>query len=181
MESLLHKFYAASISIGTDGSMMVASTKDRVLLWGIIFCVSAAICLITWLVWRRHHVGKLSLVVLVLTLTIPILIIPSVHKEYIHVTRSALTVESGEWFMPSKTVFQMTDIISIREIDNKEIIPGNLIGDPNVSWHLTRQNGNSQIIKLNEFFNAHRMVVAYYYIDRGFLLERLEDNIQPVM
>jgi hypothetical protein len=75
----------------------------------------------------------------------------------------------------------MTNVKNIRERDNTGLVPGNLIGDPNVSWHLTRLDGNSEILELNEFFNAHRMVVAYYYIDRGFWLERLEDKLQPSM
>jgi hypothetical protein len=70
----------------------------------------------------------------------------------------------------------MSDIRNIREVDNEGLLPGNLIGDPNVSWHITRNNGMTDIMMLNEFFNAHRMVVAYYYIDRGFWLERLEDQ-----
>jgi hypothetical protein len=164
-----------------DGSMLVASTKERALLWGTIFCLTASVCLITWLVCKNRHLGRLAIAVFVLTLFIPVLVIPSVRKEYIHVSRSAITIESGQWFMPSKTVFHMTNIMNIRETDSKGIIPGNLIGDPNVSWHLTWQDGSSQIIELNEFFNAHRMVVAYYYIDRGFWLERLEDQLKPAM
>lgn len=177
MESLLHKFYAASISIGTDGSMLVSSTKDRVLMWGTIFCFTAATCLICWLVWRSRHIGKAAMIGLVISLIIPVLIIPSVRQEYIHVTRSELTIESGEWYMPSKTVLKMTNLRQIRETDNQGILPGNLIGDPKVSWHLTRLDGNREEMVLNQFFNAHRMVVAYYYIDRGFWVERLEDQI----
>ena len=125
--------------------------------------------------------GRLAMAVFVVTLSIPIMIMPSVSKEYIHVSPTAMTVESGEWFMPSKAVFQMANIRNIRETDSKGIIPGNLIGDPNVNWHITWQDGKSEVIVLNEFFNAHRMVIAYYYKDRGYKLERLEDTPQPTM
>jgi hypothetical protein len=181
MESLLHKFYAASISIGLDGSMMVASTKVRVLLWGTIFCISASICLITWLLMRKKYTGKFAIACFILTLVIPVMVIPSVRKEYIHVSPTAITVESGEWYMPSKTVSPMSNIKNIYEIDAAGIIPGNLIGDPNINWHFTWIDGNSEIVELNEFFNAHRMVIAYYYKDRGYWLERLEDQITPTL
>jgi hypothetical protein len=117
----------------------------------------------------------------ILTIIIPVMIIPSVRKEYIHVSRTALTVESGEWYMPSKTVFQMTNIKNIYETDSQGIIPGNLIGDPNIHWHITWVDGKSEIVELNEFFNAHRMVIAYYYKDRGYWLERLEDQVKPAL
>ncbi len=176
MESLLHKFYAASISIGADGSMLVSSTKDRVLIWGAIFCFTASACLICWLIWRNRHIGMAAIICFVFSLLIPALIIPSVRHEYIHVTPQLITIESGEWYKSSKTVLKMTNLHQIKESDNQGLLPGNLIGDPNVSWHLTRLDGNREEMELNQFFNAHRMVVAYYFIDRGFWVERLEDQ-----
>ena len=55
-------------------------------------------------------------------------------------------------------------------------MPSNLIGDSVIDWHVTRNNGSSEVLKLNDFFSAHRMVVAYYYKDRGMWLERMEDG-----
>jgi hypothetical protein len=178
MESLLHKFYAASISIGPDGSMLVASTKDRVMIWGAIFCFIGATSLISWLIYKSSRPGKAALVTFVVSLIIPVLIIPSVRKEYIHVTRSEITIESGEWYKPSRTVLKMSNLRKLHETDNQGFFPGNLIGDPNVSWHLTRLDGGLEEMELNQFFNAHRMVVAYYFIDRGFWVERLEDRMR---
>lgn len=116
------------------------------------------------------------MVVFIITLLVSALMIPSIRGEYIHVSASALTIETGSWYKPSTTVLKMSNIKNIRENDNGRLIPANLIGDPAVDWHLTWQNGETQIVRLNDFFNAHRMVVAYYYKDRGFWLERLEDQ-----
>jgi len=178
IESLLHKFYAASITIGLDGSMLVASTRDRILVWGVLFCVLASVSLIIWLVYRKQHVGKLAIGFFIVSLLIPVLVIPSVRKEYIHASRNAITIDSGTWYRPSMTVLKMTNIRSIRETDTQGIIPANLIGDPNVHWHVTWDDGASTVLELNDFFNAHRMVVAYYYKDRGYWLERLEDRLR---
>lgn len=181
LETLLHKFYAASISIGADGSMLVSSTRERVLIWGAIFCIAASLSLIGWLIWRRRPLGIINLTGFAVTLLIPVLIIPSVRNEYIHASRDAITIESGKWYMPSRTVFEMRNILNIRESDTQGLLPSNLIGDPNVHWHITRHDGNNEVVVLNEFFNAHRMVLAYYYIDRGYWLERLEDQNRPSM
>lgn len=175
LEQFLHKLYAANITIGLDGSMLVSSTRERVLAWGAVFCISASVCLLTWLLWRKKHSGRLATVMFLATLAIPVLIIPSVRNEYIHASRKAITVESGAWYRPSRVVLEMADVKSIRETDGKGLLPGNLIGDPDISWHITWHDGKSRVLELNEFFNAHRMVIAYYYKDRGYWLERLED------
>jgi hypothetical protein len=127
------------------------------------------------LIWRKKHVGKLAMGFFLVSLLIPVLIMPSVRKEYIHASPSAITIESGAWYRPSRMVVEMSNIKNIRETDVRGIIPSNLIGDPNVHWHVTWRDGRSTVLVLNEFFSAHRMVVAYYYKDRGYWLERLED------
>ena len=175
-EQFLHNLYAASITVGLDGSLLVSSTPERMKAWAAVFCFSAALSLAAWLLWRRRrHAGRLALAAFLATLLIPALIIPSIRNESIHASREAIIVESGAWFMPTRTVLKMTDIRNIREYDGG-LLPGNLIGDPAIDWHVTWHDGESRILELNEFFNAHRMVVAYYYKDRGYWLERLEDR-----
>lgn len=176
IESLLHKFYAASISIDADGNMLVASTRERMLAWLAVFCIVALVSLIIWYIWRKQHRGRLAMGIFILTLAVSILTIPSVRHEYIHVSPHTLTIESGAWYRPSTTVLQMSNIRNIRETSENRFMPGNLIGDPGVDWHITWADGEARRFRLNDFFNAHRMVVAYYYKDRGFWLERLEDQ-----
>jgi len=176
METLLHKFYEASISIGRDGSMLVASTDDRILAWALLLCVILVICVMARLLWRNRFGGRLTATMLVLTLLMTALILPSIKHEYIHVSRQALTIESGNWLMPSRQIIDMEDIRNIRESDPLGVLPSNLMGDPVIDWNLTRNNGKQESIRLNDFFSAHRMVVAYYYKDRGYWLERLEDR-----
>lgn len=176
LEHFLHKLYAASITIGADGSMLVSSTRERVLAWGAIFCVAAALTLVAWLKCRKSGAGRVAVGAFLATLVIPVLVIPSIRNEYIHASRQAITVDSGAWFMPSRTVLRMSNIRNIRELDTRGLLPGNLIGDPAIDWHITWHDGESRVLELNEFFNAHRMVIAYYYKDRGYWLERLEDR-----
>lgn len=176
METLLHKFYEASISIGRDGSMLVASTDDRIIAWALLLCIIMLISLIVRLIWRNHIPGRMAAAMLILTLIMTALILPSLKKEFIHVSRQALTIESGNWLMPSRQVIDMHNIQKIRESDPQGVLPSNLIGDPIINWNLTRNDGKQESIRLNDFFSAHRMVVAYYYKDRGYRLERLEDR-----
>ena len=176
MQTLLHKFYEASISIGRDGSMLVASTDDRILAWALLLCIIMLFSLIVRLAWRNHIPGRVGAAMLILTLIMTALILPSIKQEYIHVSRQALTIESGNWWGTSRRIIDMDDIRNIRESDPQGMLPSNLIGDPVIDWNLTRNDAREESIRLNDFFSAHRMVVAYYYKDRGYWLERLEDR-----
>ncbi len=177
-ETLLHKFYAASISIGLDGSMLVASTRDRVMAWGMVFCFIAAVCLTGVVIFRKKGARLAALMLFLFTLAIPVFIIPSVRHEYIHVTPKQITIETGTWYRNSRTVMSLEDLDHIREVENG-IVPSNFIGDPDVDWHFLWRDGKSAVLHLNDFFNAHRMVVAIYIEDRGHLVERLEERAIP--
>lgn len=174
-DNWLHIFYDARISVAADGSMLVSSTDDRVMAWGLLFCLSAAVCLSVYLIRRGRRSGKLALGTFGLTLLIPVFIMPSVRNEYIHVTTEKITIDTGDWYRTSESVIYIDRRDRIHE-QVKGILPGNLIGDPNVNWHFWRHNGDHHILELNDFFNAHRMVVAYYIKDRGFRLQRLEEK-----
>ncbi len=143
------------------GGMLVASTDER---------------LLAGLIWEKRPMRIVATAGLLGCLLLTALIFPSVKHEYIHVSPDVLTIETGSWYKPSRTVFDMADIRNIRASDPQGIMPSNLIGDSVIDWHVTRNNGSSEVLKLNDFFSAHRMVVAYYYKDRGMWLERMEDG-----
>lgn len=175
LETVLQKFYAASISMGADGGMLVSSTRDRVLAWGLVFCLIGAATLTAWLLRRGRPVGRIALGVFAVSLYIPIFIMPSVRHEFIYVTPRRITVDTGAWYRPSRTVLPIDRRDRIREYRNG-VLPANLMGDPGVSWRITRPDGREDVLALNDFFTAHRMAVAYYFKDRGFMMERLEDR-----
>jgi hypothetical protein len=156
--------------------MLVASTDERLLAWAMLICFTTALSLLTGLIWKKRQVRLAATAGLLGCLLLTALIFPSVRHEYIHVSPDILTIETGRWYQSSRTVVDMVDIRNIRESDPQGIIPSNLIGDPVIDWHVTRNNGSREVLELNDFFSAHRMVVAYYYKDRGLWLERLEDR-----
>lgn len=176
IELFLHKFYAASIFVNADGSMLVASNRERVMAWGLLFCVIAAVSLTSLLVWRKNRSAKrLSLAVFILSLVIPVFILPSVRQEYIRVSPEKIILETGAWYRPSRTEINFKDLYLIRE-KSAGVLPSNLIGDPDVAWHMSWRDGRESVLELNDFFNAHRMVVAIYMQDRGYPVARLEDQ-----
>lgn len=159
-----------------DGGMTLVSTRDRFMIWAATFCITAAISLICFLVWKNSHARRASIIAFICTLVIPVFIIPSIRHEYIHVSKNHITVEQGKWFRDSKTILHFRDLDNIRE-DIDGFMPGNLLGDPDVSWYFIWKDGRREKLELNDFFNAHRMVVAYYIKDRGYKFERLEDSL----
>ena len=174
-ETFMNKFYEASITVNMESGMLLVSSRDRFMAWATMFCFSAAACLVVFLVARKKPLKSVSLAAFVVTLVIPVIVIPSVRQGYIQVSPNHITVEDGIWFLDSRKEFYFDNLDNIREqVDGP--VPGNLLWDPDVSWHFRWKDGSSDILQLNDFFNAHRMVVAYYIKDRGYRLERLEDQ-----
>lgn len=172
--NLLHKFYGASISIDSTGAMMVYSTRDRIMAWGMLFCLIAALCLTLFLVWRRPMMRKLSILAFIVSLLIPIMIMPAIKKEYIHVSEWRMTIDDGSWLPDSRKVIDLNNLHKITERRNG-FLPGNLLGDPDVVWEISWNDGKQEDLELNDFFNAHRMVIAYFVRDHGHDMSRLED------
>ncbi len=173
---LLHKFYAASISIGPDGSMLVSSTSDRVLAWGMAFCFIAAISLSGFLVSRKTGIRKVFMVVFITSLSIPVFVIPSIRHEYIRVSRNQITINSGQWYLPATTVITLDNLQKISR-DSSDYMISNIIGDSYVTWHFERLDGKVQYLVLNDFFAAHSMTIAHYIRDRGYRVEWLRTGL----
>jgi hypothetical protein len=173
LEQILHKFYAASISVGLDGSLLVASNKDRLMVWGMIFCFVTALSLTSCLCWRKPYAQKISIAVLVMSLSIPVVVIPSALKEYVHVSPEQITIDTGSWYKQSTTVIALNNLHALRR-DSSDYMVSNLIGDDYVTWHFERQDGSVESLILNDFFSAHSMAIAHYIRDRGHPVRWLE-------
>ena len=170
--SFLHKFYAASVSIGLDGSMLIASTRERMLAWAMMFCFIAAFSLISYLICRRKSLKQLSLSVFCVALIIPIIIIPSFRNESIQVNREQIVIRSGTWFLPSEQVIRIDKLRQLRRVNNEYLV-SNLIGDDYITWYFESHNGEIQELVLNDFFSAHSMAIAHYIRDRGYPVDWL--------
>jgi hypothetical protein len=175
-ENLTHKFYAASISIDPTGALLVTSTRDRFMAWATLFCFLAALTLIIFLIWRKPMARRCSVAVFVLSLIIPLYVIPTARNEFIRVSEIEMTIDSSNWLIDSKQVIKLSDLELLKETQSG-FIPGNLMGDPDVLWHFSWKDGKKQTIALNDFFNAHRYVVAHYIRERGNIIEWLDKPI----
>lgn len=156
--------------------MLVSSSRERLLAWGMVFCFIAAFSLISLLLFRSKAVRTSSHVLLVLSLAIPMLIMPSLGNEYIHINREQITIDSGLWYMPSTTVISLDQLYELRR-DRHEFLVSNLIGDDYVTWKFERRDGSVQQHVLNDFFSAHSMVIAHYIRDRGYPVRWLYRDI----
>ena len=175
-QELLKKFYAASISIDPTGAMLVASTRDRFMAWASLFCFLAAISLIIYLLLKKPVARKVALCCFIGSLIIPVYIIPTARSEYIKVSENQIIIDSSNWIKSDKTTLSLQQLQSLREIQDG-MLPGNLMGDPSVVWHFSWEDGSTEQLVLNDFFNAHRFVVAHYIRDRGNKVHWLEKPV----
>ena len=172
--TLLNKLYAASISIDPTGAMLVSSTRDRMMAWNMLFCLIAALCLVLFLACRRPLIRRASILVFIVSLLIPVLVTPAVEHEFIRVSEWRMVFNTGSWLPGSHKEIDLNNLHGITERRNG-FLPGNLLGDPDVTWKISWNDGKQEDLELNDFFNAHRMVVAYFIRDHGHAMSRLEN------
>lgn len=169
IDLLFSPFHEATITMTADGGLLLASARERLLAWGIAFCVLAAMSLALWL----GRIARPWMVAAFLaTLLIPVVVMPSLRHERIHVLPDRITVDSGTWIAPSRDIIDLTAMRHIRERDTQFRLAGYAV-EPNAIWHVSRQDGSRDTLLLNDFFTAHRMVVAQYLRDRGRIVENL--------
>ena len=152
--------------------MLIESTRERLLVWAILFCFLAAASLIFFLISRRKLVKQLSLTLLFISLSIPTFIIPSFKHESIHVSRDQMTLNSGFWFNPTTIVIDLNNLRKLSRSIN-EFRVSNLIGDQYITWSFEHKSDPVQKLVLNDFLSAHSMAVAHYIRDRGYAVEWL--------
>jgi len=169
MHLLFSPFYEATITMTPDGGLLLASARERMLAWGIVFCVLAAVSLALWL-FRIARPWMIA--VFFSTLLIPAVVMPSLRHERIHVLPDRITISSGFWIAPSRDVIDLSGLLHIRERDTQFELAGYAV-EPNAVWQVARRDGSRDTLLLNDFFTAHRMVVAQYLRDRGRTVESL--------
>ncbi len=152
--------------------MLIESTRERFLVWAMLFCFLAAASLICFLISRGKLFKRLSLTLLLVSLIIPALIIPSFKHESIHVSRDQMTIDSGFWFKPTTLVIELKNLRKLSRTNNEYRV-SNLIGDDYITWSFERNSGAVQQLVLNQFLSAHSMAVAHYIRDRGYAVEWL--------
>lgn len=164
---LFSPFYAATFSMGPDGGLLIASAHERMLAWGLVFCILASVSLALWLLRVKR---RSCLTAFLFSLAIPALVMPSIHGESIYVRRDRITIEAGPWFIRSRSVIDLSGLVRIRQ-QAPQFKLGGMILEPNAIWRISRTDGTEENVLLGQFFTAHRMAVAQYLRDRGRYVE----------
>jgi len=80
IESLYRLFYAATLSIDSQGGLLLVSSRERMLIWGLTFCILA---LISFVLWQLKIAKRTTRGVFFVSLLIPVFIMPSLKHEQI--------------------------------------------------------------------------------------------------
>jgi hypothetical protein len=166
MHLLFESFHAATLTMTADGALLLSGARERVLAWGVVFCVLAAMALVLWLSGIRR---RLALALLALALLIPALVMPGLRREKIQVLPDSIVVDRGGRLLPDTTAIDLRNLDRIRET-NMEIRIAGYIVESNALWQLEYTDGHRRQLLLNGFFTAHRMAIAQYLRDRGHIV-----------
>jgi hypothetical protein len=166
MHLLFESFHAANLTLAGDGALLLSGARERVLAWGIVFCVMAATALLSWLFGLRR---RFALAAFAVALLIPLLVMPGLRNEQIRVEPQSITVREGGWLLPVRMSIDLRNLKQIRERGTQFSVAGYIV-EPNALWLFEYADGSHRQVLLNDFFTAHRMAVAQYLRDRGHLV-----------
>jgi hypothetical protein len=159
-------FSSATANNLSDGSLLIQSGLWRYVIW--IFAFIAVLPLSAWC-WRRRIGGHFAPSVFFASFVIPLIVIPGIAGESIHVAPDALSVRTGFWFAPTVYDVSLRDLDVITERDQDIAQRG--MPRQDTFWHFRYVSGKTRSLNLPDLFVANRKEIASYLLAHGKRIE----------
>ena len=110
--ALLSRLFASAIVEEDAGGLSIRSAPGRYAAWVLAFGIILAAA---WFCRRRKLGGNLAHGAFYASFAIPIIVVPGIALESVHVSPSELVVRTGLWFSPTVTRISLDGIESVTE------------------------------------------------------------------
>ena len=151
LADLYDRWFSSSTSaVQADGSLLIRSAPGRYVVWVAVFLLLSAGG--GWC-WRRRRLGHWGPTLFFASFVVPLLVIPGMAAEFVHVTPSSLEVSTGFWFAPRVFRFPFVDLESLT--------------DEGRSWIFRYGSGEQRGLDLSDMLQANRDRVLDYLRNRG--------------
>ncbi len=155
-------FAAASITQAADGSLTLQSAPGRYVVWVVAFIV--VMPLAGWF-WRKKIGGRYAAGVFFASFMVPLLIIPGMAAESIHVAPDALTMRGGIWFAPTVYRISLDHLEAIVNIE--EEVAQRKVSRKDAVWEFRYRDREPLRLKLSDLLDANRAPVLEYLRRHG--------------
>jgi hypothetical protein len=155
-------FTSATVEVLSDGSLLIQSAPGRYVAWAFAFIV--VMPLSAWC-WRRRIGGRFAPGVFFASMLIPVIVIPGIAGESIHVSPDVLVVRTGFWFAPTVYEVSLRDLVVVTERDQAVAQRG--MARQDTFWHFRYVSGKTESLNLPDLFAANREQVASYLVEHG--------------
>ena len=151
-------FSSASVKELADGSLEITSAPGRYIFWMVALMILLPV---SWWCWRRRIGGRLAPSVFFASILIPLLIVPGIARESVHVSTAGLTIRTGFWFAPNIREFPFTNIESI--VERTEKVEQRRLPREDTMWHFHYRTGKPESLVLSDLLDANRAPVIEYF------------------
>ena len=148
-------FASASITQMPDGSLVVASAPGRYVAWVAAFVVmflGGGWC------WRRGIGGRFAPGVFFASFVLPLIVVPGIATEFVRVSPTALTFQTGFWFSPNTHTIPLAGVVEV--VERSEDMAQRGASRQDTFWNFEYQDGQRRLVHLSDLFEANREQVA---------------------
>jgi len=139
-----------------DGVLQIESAPGRYIAWIAAFVI---LCPLSWWCWRRRFSGHLAPSVFLASFLIPLIVLPGIAVEKVHVSPTKLSVHTGFWFSPTVNEVSLANLESIAERSDSF--------RNQTFWYFRYNSGEQAVLDLPDLLKAHRAEVTNYLGSRG--------------
>ena len=154
-------FSSASVKVAAE-SLTIQSAPGRYAAWVAAFII--ILPLSGWC-WRRRIGGHLAPGFFFASFLIPLIVVPGIATESVHVTPDALTIRTGFWFSPTIHEIPLSGLATV--IEQEEVVPQRGLPRHDVFWYFRYRSGEQRRLDLPDLLQAGRDHVVRYFRQHG--------------
>ena len=162
MAAFLSRLFASAIIEEGPAGLSIRSAPGRYAAWLLAFVVILAAA---WFCRRRRIGGNLAHGAFYASFTIPIIVVPGIALESVHVSRSELVVRTGLWFSPTVTRIALDGIECVTE--RSAAVRQRGLPRRDTQWRFRYADGRGRTLKLPDLLMAHGETAAGYLRRQG--------------
>jgi hypothetical protein len=156
------RLFASAVIEEDAGGLSIRSAPGRYAAWLLAF---ALILAAAWFCRRRRIGGNLAHGAFYASFAIPVIVVPGIALESVHVSRSELAVRTGLWFSPTVTRISLSDLESVTE--RSAAVRQRGLPRSDTYWRFRYRDGRERSLKLPDLLVAHGDAAGGYLRRQG--------------
>lgn len=145
------RVFGGAIVEESAAGLSIASAPGRYVTWALAFLM---LFLGAWWCRRRKLGGNLAHGAFYASFVIPLLILPGIALESVHLSSEELSIRTGLWFAPTTHRIPITGVVSVSE--QERAVQQRRVAREDVFWRFLYRDGTKRSLRLPDLLEANR-------------------------